>query len=250
MESLNHYLFIDIETACGVESYDQLSAGMQREWDTKAKRIAGQDVENIDGAQLFWDRAGIFAEFGKIVCISIGGFKKKGDEWRLYLKSFSGNDEKLLLNSFCSALNKFDRPEKKLTFCGHNIKEFDLPYISRRMVINGMCLPDCLKLHGKKPWEVPHIDTMELWSFGDRKNYTRLSLLAEVLGIPTPKDDINGADVTRVYWQEKDLQRIATYCQKDVETTARVFLRLMCYNEVDFISEILDEAQPTPSVGI
>jgi hypothetical protein len=243
MESLNHYLFIDIETACCVPSYEQLGDGLQREWDAKAKRLAGTNAEEVDGALLFWNKAGIFAEFGKIVCISIGSLRQKGADWKLYLKSFAGNDEKLLLNAFCSTVSKFDRQDRKLTFCGHNIKEFDLPYISRRMIINGMGLPDCLLLHGKKPWEVPHVDTMELWSFGDRKNYTKLSLLAEVLGIPTPKDDISGEDVSRVYWHEHDLQRIATYCQKDVETTARVFMRLMCYDEVPFSSEILDEPQ-------
>lgn len=240
MEPLKHLLFIDIETTSGQSEFVQMPEGLRREWLTKAKNK--WNVEEADAPAAFFDKAGIFAEFGKIVCISMGCLVEKDGEWKLKIRSFASDNEKELLDAFCTSIHKFSKHNKHLTFVGHNIKEFDLPYISRRMVIQGMCLPECLRMHGKKPWEVPHIDTMQLWSFGDYKSYTRLSLLAEVLGIPTPKDDINGADVTRVYWQERNLPRIVTYCQKDVETTVKVYMRLMCYNEVSFTTEIIDEA--------
>lgn len=243
MEPLKHLLFIDIETACCEAEHAHLSEGMQGEWTKKVK--AKWHIEEGEAADSFFDKAGILAEFGKIVCISMGCLVEKEKDWKLMIRSFAGDDEKELLEDFCKSLSKFSRQHKNPTFVGHNIKEFDLPYISRRMIIHGMCLPECLRLHGKKPWEVPHVDTMELWSFGDRKAFTKLSLLAEVLGIPTPKDDISGEDVTRVYWQERNLPRIVTYCQKDVETTAKVFMRLMCYNEVAFTTEILEPAAAT-----
>src|ERR1043165_5575730 len=239
MEPLKHLLFIDIETVCCEAEYSVLSQGLQREWIRKVK--SKWSVEEGEAAQAFFDKAGILAEFGKVVCISMGCLVEKDKEWKLMIKSFAGDNEKELLQDFCSSINRFSKHQKYPTFVGHNIKEFDLPYISRRMIIHGLCLPECLRLHGKKPWEVPHIDTMQLWAFGDYKSYTKLSLLAEVLGIPTPKDDISGEDVTRVYWREKDIPRIVTYCQKDVETTARIYMRLMCYDEVNFTTEIVQD---------
>lgn len=241
MEPLKHLLFIDIETASGHAEFAQMSEGMQREWAKKAKAKWGVEEEEVQG--LFFEKAGILAEFGKIVCISIGCLHKKGDDWRLLIKSFAGDDEKALLEDFCRTISKFSERHKTPQFVGHNIAEFDIPYISRRMIIHGMCLPHCMNFQGKKPWEVKDrlADTMQIWAFGDYKSYTKLSLLAEVLGIPTPKDDISGEDVTRVYWQEKDLPRIIKYCQKDVETTAKVYMRLMCYDEVSFTTEIMQE---------
>ena len=237
MEPLQHYLFIDIETVSCERDFTQLGKSMQDLWQDKARKKGYAPDEDADWAQVFRDRAAVFAEFGKIVCIGVGCFLQREEGWTFAVKSIAGDDEKLLLNRFCTALSNFSKRIPKLIFCGHNIKEFDLPYISRRMVINGMQLPDCLRLQGRKPWEIPHVDTMELWSFGDRKNYTSLALLAEVLGIPTPKDDISGAEVGRVYWEEDNLARIATYCEKDVVTTARVFQRLMCYDEIAFETE-------------
>lgn len=239
MEPLKHLLFIDIETVCSHADHSQLTEGLQREWTRKVK--SKWNVEEAEAPKAFFDKAGILAEFGKIVCISMGCFVEKDGQWKLVIRSFASDDEKELLGAFCNSIHKFSKHHNDVTFVGHNIKEFDLPYISRRMIIHGMCLPNCLKTHGKKPWEVPHIDTMQLWSFGDYKSYTKLSLLAEVLGIPTPKDDISGEDVTRVYWTERNLPRIVTYCQKDVETTAKVYLRLMCYDEVPFVTEIKQE---------
>jgi predicted PolB exonuclease-like 3'-5' exonuclease len=237
MEALNHYLFIDIETVSVTEEFSVMPAALQEEWVRKTRVKWGIEA---DAAECFIEKSAIFSEFGKVVCISMGCLTEKDSHWTLHMRSFAGDDEKELLERFCSSIHKFARSHTP-TFVGHNIKEFDLPYLSRRMLINGLGLPDCLRMQGKKPWEIPHIDTMQLWAFGDFKSYTRLSLLAEVLGIPSPKDDISGEDVGRVYWQERDLPRIVRYCQKDVETTVRVFMRLMLYTEIPFTTAIIEE---------
>jgi hypothetical protein len=226
MESFRNILFIDIETVPVVPDYDLLPEGMQLQWDRKSRTLKGKTDENLVPAVLFGERAGIFSEFAKVVCIGIGCISGKGEEARIILKALADEDEKTLLNKFCEALTRFLDRFPDLRFCGHNIREFDIPFLCRRMIINGMDLPDCMQLNGKKPWEINHIDTLELWRFGDFKNYTTLALLAEVLGIPSPKDDIDGSMVADIFWKEKDLARISRYCLKDVYTTAKVFLRL------------------------
>lgn len=168
-----------------------------------------------------YKRAGIYAEFGKIICISAGYFTKENT---FRIKSFSGENEKKLLQEFAHAVQQFCSSQGKL-LCAHNGKEFDFPFIARRLLINGIALPDVLDIAGKKPWEVQHLDTMELWKFGDYKSYTTLALLAHVFDIPTPKDDIDGSQVGDVYWKERDLQRIVEYCQKDVLTIAQIILK-------------------------
>ena len=225
-DHLLSHLFIDIETVAGMRDYAALSPGLQEQWERKSKFIRGKDVEKSSPAQLFGDHAAVYAEFGKIICIGIGAIVHKENGPQIILKSLYDDDEKSLLNRFCEALTAFTKKHPSIILTGHNVKEFDVPYICRRMVIQGMSLPDCLQLQGKKPWQTAIADTMELWKFGDNKSYTSLALLAEVLGIPTPKDDISGADVGRVYYEEADLPRIADYCLKDVLTTARVFLKL------------------------
>lgn len=226
MEQLKQILFIDIETVSSVPEYNMLSDPMKELWNRKAKFLKSTEDGSNDPALLFADRAGIFSEFAKVVCIGIGCLSQKEGEWKLILKSITDDDEKVLLNKFCEAVSRFSENNKDLRFCGHNIKEFDIPFLCRRMVINDIGLPDCLQLYGKKPWEVAHIDTLELWRFGDFKHYTSLALLAEVLGIPSPKEDIDGSMVGAVYWKEHDLERIASYCLRDVFTTAKIFLRL------------------------
>jgi DNA polymerase elongation subunit (family B) len=177
-------------------------------------------TENEVSPEVLYKRAGIYAEFGKIICISVGAFSKA--EFRL--KSFSGDDEKKLLTEFAELLRKrYNKPEHLL--CAHNGKEFDFPYIARRMVVLGIPVPTILDLAGKKPWEVNHLDTMELWKFGDFKNYTSLELLAAILDIPTPKEDIDGSQVAEVYYKLNDLNRIVHYCTKDVLTVAQIFRR-------------------------
>lgn len=226
MEQLKHILFIDIETVPVVPQFDQLREGLQAEWTKKSRYLKSSVAENAGPADLFIEKSGIFSEFAKVVCIGFGSFHKHGEEWKLRLKAITNDDEKALLTEFCEVLTRFTDYYPDLKFCGHNIKEFDIPFICRRMVINGMSLPGCMQLSGKKPWEIGHIDTLELWRFGDYKHFTSLSLLAEVLNIPSPKDDINGSMVSAVYWQERNLDRIARYCLQDVLTTAKVFLKL------------------------
>ncbi len=226
MEQVKNILFIDIETVPAVVSFDGLSENMQHHWERKAKIFKLSEGENPDPAVLFSERAGIFSEFGKVICIGIGCLVQRDGEWKLLLKALTSHDEKVLLNQFCEAIHRFLERFPDLRFCGHNIREFDIPFLCRRMVINGMQLPECMQLHGKKPWEINHLDTLELWRFGDYKNFTSLSLLAEVLGIPSPKDDMDGSMVGKVYWEDGDLDRISRYCLQDVHTTAKVFLRL------------------------
>lgn len=235
MDPLNYYAFIDIETASATSSFEELSPGLQKEWKRKCELKYGLEA---DPEQFFADKAGIFAEFGKIVCITLGCFREREGTMKLFLRSFAENDEKSLLNEFIITVNRLHQQFPNLQFVGHNLKEFDMPFISRRLVILGMNVPDCMNVQGRRPWQSPYVDTMQLWSFGDFKSYTRLGLLAEVLGIPSPKDDINGEDVSRVFWQEKDLPRIARYCEKDVETTARVYLRLVAHPPFEFSVEL------------
>jgi len=223
---LENILFLDIETVPAYPDFDAVPGNFQRLWEKKSAYIRSAD--NLSPAEVY-SQAGIYAEFGKIVCISCGFMN--GNEVRL--KSFYGDDEVILLNEFAGLLQQhYNQPESLL--CGHNGKEFDFPYIARRMLINGIELPDILNLAGKKPWEIRHLDTMELWKFGDYKHYTSLELLAAIFGIPTPKDDIDGSQVARVYWKDKDLERIAHYCQKDVLTTIQLFRR---YQGLSLIKE-------------
>lgn len=216
--NINQILFIDIETVSGVFKFDDLGENMQELWSLKTRFL--QERDSLTAKELY-DKAAIYAEFGKIVCISTAfEYQDKGIS-KLRVKSFYGDDEKQLLSEFAEMLNKhFSGVDKYL--CGHNVKEFDAPYLARRMIINGIDLPKMLDTPGKKPWEVSHIDTMELWKFGDYKHFSSLNLLANIFGIPTPKDDISGADVGRVYWEENDLVRIKTYCEKDTITVAHL----------------------------
>jgi 3'-5' exonuclease len=217
-----HVLFIDIETVPQVENMDQLSGNMQQLWIKKAGQIAreGESPEEI------FDRSGIYAEFGKIICISAGKIYRKGNERAYRVKSFFGNDEKELLKQFTDMLNGFmANPMHKL--CAHNGQEFDYPYIARRLLINGLNLPGILDIAGLKPWEVRDylLDTMQLWKFGDYKHYSSLDLLCTIFKIPTPKDDIEGSQVAEVYYKEGNLERIVRYCEKDTFAIAQLLLR-------------------------
>jgi DNA polymerase elongation subunit (family B) len=171
-------------------------------------------------------RAAILAEFAKVVCISFGYFKKNNTNgYQLRIKSFCSEDEKEILTRFIETLNQFHNQNHQWIFAGHNIKEFDVPFLCRRMLVNGIAIPPCIDFQNMKPWDTPILDTLHLWRFGDYKHYTSLKLLAAVLGVPSPKDDIDGSQVGHVYWKEKALERIALYCQKDVLTVANVILR-------------------------
>lgn len=218
--NLEDILFLDIETVPEVAEYAKLDDYKKELWEQKSQYQRKDEYT----AEEFYDRAGIWAEFGKIICISAGYFTIKDGARNFRVTTFQG-DEVRLLKDFKKLLNEhFSRPKNLL--CAHNGKEFDFPYIARRLIIHGISLPYKLDLFGKKPWEVPHLDTMELWKFGDFKHYTSLKLMANILGIPSPKEDIDGSMVRDVYYEEGDLDRIVAYCELDVITLAQVFLRL------------------------
>jgi len=217
---LEEILFLGIETVPQQPSYDMLDEVFQHLWDKKSATLRKAEEIPAD----MYARAGIYAEFGKIVCISTGFMYLNQGEYHFRIKSFYDHDEKALLLDFCSMISTLVT-KKNTWLCAHNGKEFDFPYIGRRVLINGVVLPKILEVAGKRPWEVNFIDTMELWKFGDFKNYTSLALLAKIFNIPTPKDDIDGSMVADVYWKENNLQRIVTYCEKDVLAIAQLFLR-------------------------
>ncbi len=224
-------LFLDIETVPGYADYEELEDEMRELWYVKSRSITRKSEEELnedEAAGLYFERAGIFAEFGRIICISVGIVhrSKEDNRLRLRLKSFAGEDEAEVLQEFAKLVNQYYYDTTKYFLCGHNIKEFDIPYICRRMVVNQLDFPDPLNIAGKKPWETKHLlDTMEYWKFGDNKNFTSLRLLAAILGFPSPKDDMDGSQVGSVFWEEKDLKRIAHYCEKDVLATVQLFLR-------------------------
>jgi 3'-5' exonuclease len=218
-----HLLLIDIETVPVYKTFEELTEPMQSLWAKKAGYISSEDIAPADS---FCEKAGIYAEFGKIVCIGLGYFFKENNELQLKVKMIAGDNEVELLREFAEVCNSFFKLKEKY-FCGHNIKEFDIPYLCRRMIINQLPLPIVLSdLQSKKPWENPIMDTMNFWKFGEYKNFVSVDLLSNVLQIPTPKDDIDGSDVAKVYWQENNLPRIVTYCGKDIVTVAQLYLRL------------------------
>lgn len=220
--NLEHILFLDIETVPEVNSYAVLNPKAQELF--AAKTAYAREKEHIS-AEAFYPRAGIWAEFGKIICISVGYLTSTGKKRQFRVRSFSGDEKKLLLDFRKLLDTYFSKSHHRL--CAHNGKEFDFPFIARRILKYQLELPEVLQLMGKKPWEVPHIDTLELWKFGDYKHYTSLNLLAYFFGIPSPKDDIDGSDVARVYYEENDLSRIVRYCEKDVVTLVQVYLKLI-----------------------
>ncbi len=214
---IERVLFLDIETVPQSDHWDALSENEQHLWD---KKTSWQRKEGIEAGDFYMERAGVMAEFGKIICISIGMLDKSG---KLKIRSFYNDNEEMLLREFGEL---FNNPRmQNVILCAHNGKEFDFPWIARRFLINGMQPPVPFQLYGKKPWDIPHIDTMELWKFGDYKSYVSLELLAHIFGIPSPKDDIDGSMVASIYHIEKDLFRIVKYCEKDVLTLANVFRR-------------------------
>ena len=215
---LEKVLFLDIETVPQFGNWRDLDETEQYLWDKKTKF---QRKEEFTAEEYYTERGGIMAEFGKIICISVGILEKNG---KLKIKSFYGDDEKKLLEEFGVIFNS---PKlREVILCAHNGKEFDFPWIARRFLINGMQPPLPFQMFGKKPWEIPHLDTMELWKFGDYKSFISLELLAHLFGIPTPKDDIDGSMVASIYYIEKDLFRIVKYCEKDVLTLCNIFRRM------------------------
>jgi uncharacterized protein YprB with RNaseH-like and TPR domain len=212
-------LFFDIETVPQTFDYNELDERGQGLWERKTRFI--QERENLNAEEVY-EKAGIYAEFGKVVCISLGFVLQKEGETQIRIKSIANEDEIVLLQDFLDLLNSYYNSPDFL-FCAHNGKEFDIPFLCRRILINNLKIPYMLNVSGKKPWEIKHLDTMELWKFGDFKNYTSLDLLTYIFKIPTPKDDMDGSQVAKVFYQDKDLERIIQYCEKDVVATIQLF---------------------------
>jgi DNA polymerase elongation subunit (family B) len=220
--NIEEVLFIDIETAPVAPEFGKLSGRWQKLWEHKMR----SQLSEGETAEDLYNRAGIYAEFGRIICISMGYIAVKENERFYRVKSFSDENEKLLIGNFFQALQKFMKAGKRKV-CAHNGQEFDFPYIARRAIVHGLKLPKILDIAGTKPWEVKDqlLDTLQLWKFGDYKHYTSLSLLCELFNIPTPKDDIDGSRVAHVYWEENNLDRIVKYCEKDTLAVANLLLR-------------------------
>jgi uncharacterized protein YprB with RNaseH-like and TPR domain len=217
-------LVIDIETVSSAENYEDLDSRMKKQWDRKALLMKNEN--NLTPEELYFERAGIYAEFGQIICIAFGLFTKtKSKQLGLRIKAFGGPDENKVLNQFKDLIdNRLDGDN--IILCAHNGKEFDFPYLCRRYIVNEIEIPIALQIAGKKPWEIKHLDTMEMWKFGDRKNYTSLDLLAAIFGIESSKSTIDGSMVNKVYYQDKDLDQIIDYCKQDVLVTANLLLKL------------------------
>ena len=223
IQELRDILFLDIETVACTAEFDFLDERLKAQWARKAN-VLRRNTDQTDET-LFQDRAGIYAEFGKVICIAVGKFiDTDSGELALKTKVYYGHDEREVLCAFKQMVEKMDPNTLKL--CAHNGKEFDFPYLCRRMLVNNVSLPVALNIAGRKPWDIPHLDTMEMWKFGDFKNYTSLDLLAAIFDIPTSKTDMDGSDVNNVYHQNKDLDKIKDYCVRDVVVLAQVFLRL------------------------
>ncbi|WP_297337211.1 3'-5' exonuclease [Algoriphagus sp.] len=222
-EQLGDILFLDIETASLTPKFEELNERLRDEWIKKERLIKTQAEGKIEPGSLYFDQAGIHAEFGQVICIGVGYFQWKKKDKKLIFRSkvFSAADERELLLDFSDLLSK-----NKWILCAHNGKAFDFPYLCRRMLIHGVPLPEPLQFAGKKPWEVRHLDTLELWKFGDYKHFTRLELLASVFGIPSSKDELDGSQVNATFHLENDLEKIKKYCIGDVEVTARVYLAM------------------------
>jgi DNA polymerase elongation subunit (family B) len=223
IQELRDLMFLDIETVAQTADYNALDERLKTQWARKAGFFK-RDTDHTDET-IFHDRAGIYAEFGKIVCIAVGKFyDTENGDLGLKTKAYAGDDERELLMEFKTMVEKLD--PFALKFCAHNGKEFDYPYLCRRMLVNGIPLPPVLNLMGKKTWEVPHLDTMEMWKFGDFKHYTSLDLLATIFNVPSSKGDMDGSQVNKVYHVDKDLAKIRDYCLRDVVVLAELYLKM------------------------
>ncbi|HMG93344.1 MAG TPA: 3'-5' exonuclease [Chryseolinea sp.] len=227
IQELRDILFLDIETVANTYDYNAMDERMKIQWSRKAGFLRREKDQSDEG--IYHERAGIYAEFGKIVCIAVGKFiETESGDLMLKTKTYAGDNEKDLLSDFKSMIEKMDAAVLKL--CSHNGKEFDFPYICRRMLVNGISLPAALNIMGKKPWDIQHLDTMEMWKFGDYKHYTSLELLAAIFNIPTSKNGLDGSQVNVTYHRDNDLQRIKEYCVRDVVVLAKLFLKMRAIN--------------------
>lgn len=227
-DNIRRILFLDIESVVEVEHFLELSEDMRLLWQKKSRRHV--DSENYpyfdeELEALYRDKAGIYAEFAKVICISVGYIQEQEEGPEMRIKSFGQSDEVELLRAFAHLLNEYYYDRHNQFLCGHNLKEFDVPFICRRMMIHQIPLPNLLDIAGFRPWQTHHLlDTMEMWKYGDYKHYTSLELLCAVLKVPTPKSSMSGKEVHGAYWEGR-LAEIIQYCEQDVIATARVYLR-------------------------
>ena len=220
--SIENLFLLDIETVCQAEDFKLLNEEWQGLWTEKTLKSLPAETS---AEEHYTRRAAIFAEFAKVICISTGYFRKEGNEWQLRIKSFYSENENEVLESFAKMLSQVYTKNSKWIFTGHNIKEFDIPFLCRRMIVNNIEIPFSIDFQNMRPWETPALDTLHLWRFGDYKHYISLKLLAATLNVPSPKEDIDGSKVGEVFWKEKNLPRIVNYCQKDVATVGNIILR-------------------------
>lgn len=237
--NLKDVLFIDIETASMASSYASLTSDLQRLWMQKSRYIherskdSDQDLDESFASKYFEEKSAIYAEFGKVVCISMGFLNKNADNRRLRIKSIYGDDEAKILLDFSKLLASHFNDPYSHYLCGHNIREFDIPFLCRRYLVNNITLPNLLQVSGLRPWQVNYlIDTLNMWKFGDYKHYCSLDLLCHVLSIPAPKSDMSGSDVSQAYFHGK-IEEIRHYCERDVVATARLFMRLSSLGTID-----------------
>ncbi len=228
MKQLSKTLFLDIETVSQYREYDEMDPSWAKAWQKKHNVIFRNDPTIMTPEQSYTQRAAIYSEFGKIICISVGYLNRQGEEdYELRTKSFSGDDEEQILRDFAKLIDEHFYSSSQHHFCGHNIREFDIPYVCRRMIIHGLKIPEILDVRGKKPWEVKYfLDTLEQWKFGDYKAFVSLDLLTQTLGVPSPKDGIDGSEVGNYYYEKQDLESIVAYCERDVRAVVDVMLRM------------------------
>ena len=236
--AVENLFLIDIETVSGAQHFHLLDDEWKELW---TEKVLKNLPPNTTAEEYYPMRAAILAEFAKVVCISIGYFKKENNSLQLRIKSFCSEDETTVLQEFTKTLKQLHSKKPRWLFAGHNIKEFDIPFLCRRLLVNNLAIPPYLDFQKLKPWETPILDTLHLWRFGDYKHYTSLKLLCAALGVPSPKDDIDGSKVGEVFWTEKNLERITRYCGKDVATVANVILRfknlpLLTEEQIVFVS--------------
>ena len=220
---LKKILFLDIETVPANQDYEELDEEWKSLWDRKAAFFKNQESKEED---TLYQRAGIYAEFGKVICVSLGYFHFEGHNRTFRMKSVFAEDEKEVLEETAHLLKRFNKGSDHL-LCAHNGKEFDFPFMARRMLINQIELPYMLDIAGRKPWEVQHLDTMQLWKFGDYKHYTSLKLLCKLFGVDSPKSDMDGSMVAKAFYEDQDLKRISEYCLEDTLAVAQLLLKFM-----------------------
>lgn len=221
-------VFFDLETASEYESLDQLALNkpkMAELWSKRCEYLRSRFEENKDmtDEQLYEAKAALTPEFARIVCATFGRVTFIGEDPNVIIKSYCSEHEDEVLDGIQKVFDKF----ASLKFSGHNIKRFDIPMMCKRLLIHGRSLPKGLQIQNLKPWEMPFIDTSEVWSFGAwQEGFVSLELLVTAIGLETPKGDIKGEDVSRVFWQDGDTHRIAEYCQRDVFAGIQALLKL------------------------